>query len=112
MNALSGGLTSRSHACQHRQQPRKYRRIKLDAGIIEGTLSGHVLSFKGVPYAAPPINNYRWRAPQPVIPWSNVRAATSFGHDCMQQPDWATPLQYALRLTRIASCFPAIAPLH
>lgn len=61
--------------------------VKIDTGVIAGSVSGNVLSFKGVPYAAPPVNNYRWRAPQPVMPWTGVRAATAFGHDCVQNPE-------------------------
>lgn len=59
---------------------------KLDAGIVEGVVSGDVLSFKGIPYAAPPVGDLRWREPQPVKPWSGVRKAAEYGNDCMQQP--------------------------
>ncbi|MDB6102653.1 MAG: fumD, partial [Gammaproteobacteria bacterium] len=45
-----------------------------------------ILTFKGIPYAAPPIGPLRWRAPQPPLPWSGVRDATHFGADCMQTP--------------------------
>jgi para-nitrobenzyl esterase len=61
--------------------------VKLDAGMIEGTGSGDVLSFKGIPYAAPPVGDLRWRSPQPVQPWAGVRQATAYGNDCMQFPD-------------------------
>jgi para-nitrobenzyl esterase len=61
--------------------------VKIDTGIIKGSASGSVLSFKGIPYAAPPINNYRWRAPQRVMPWTGVRETSAFGHDCMQVPE-------------------------
>lgn len=58
--------------------------VTIDGGKIEGTVSRKVLLFKGVPFAAPPIGNRRWRAPQPVTPWTGVRKTTTFGHDCMQ----------------------------
>jgi Carboxylesterase family len=60
--------------------------VKIDSGTIEGAVSGEVLSFKGIPYAAPPVVALRWRAPQPVTSWSGVRPATKYGPDCMQKP--------------------------
>ena len=62
------------------------RIIKIESGRIEGTLSDKVLSFKGIPYAAPPVGDLRWRAPQPVTPWHGVRPATQYGLDCTQKP--------------------------
>jgi para-nitrobenzyl esterase len=63
-----------------------YLRANIDSGVVEGSVSSGVRSFKGIPYAAPPLNQYRWRAPQPVTPWAGVRDATAFGHECMQTP--------------------------
>jgi len=60
--------------------------VRIDTGIIEGALSDGVLSFKGIPFAAPPLGNLRWRPPQPAPHWDGVRDAKSFGHDCMQKP--------------------------
>lgn len=56
------------------------------SGKVAGSLEGDVVIFRGIPYAAPPLGEKRWRSPQPVVPWQGVREATAFGHDCMQNP--------------------------
>lgn len=63
------------------------RTVKTEAGLLEGVISRNVLSFKGIPFAAPPIGPLRWRAPQPAVPWTGVRKATAFGHECMQRTE-------------------------
>ncbi len=60
--------------------------IKLDSGLVAG-IAGRtptVRVFKGIPFAAPPIGELRWRAPQPVAKWDGVRTADEFGPICMQ----------------------------
>lgn len=56
------------------------------SGLVEGTVSadGSVGIFKGIPFAAPPVGELRWKAPQPVAPWEGVRKTTEFGARCMQ----------------------------
>jgi len=58
--------------------------IVTSLGPVQGTVSGTVLEVKGVPYAAPPVGNLRWRPPQPATPWTDILEATSFGSECMQ----------------------------
>jgi len=60
--------------------------VQVEGGAIEGASEGGVDSFKGVPFAAPPIGELRWRAPQPVRDWGGVRPATHNGNDCAQAP--------------------------
>jgi para-nitrobenzyl esterase len=56
-----------------------------DGAVAGATLNG-VDVFRGVPFAAPPIGDLRWRAPQPVKAWSGARDATKNGNDCFQTP--------------------------
>ena len=62
-------------------------RVDIDGGALRGSSALDVTVFKGIPYAAPPTGDNRWRAPKPVPSWHGVRDATAFGPDCMQRPD-------------------------
>ena len=57
---------------------------RVDGGELQGVLDDGVMSFKGIPFAAPPVGEFRWRPPQPAARWTGVRQATEFGADCMQ----------------------------
>ncbi|MFN0181119.1 MAG: carboxylesterase/lipase family protein [Gemmatimonadales bacterium] len=59
--------------------------VAMDGGLVEGVRDGMVMVFKGIPYAAPPIGELRWRAPQPVAPWQGVRKAATFSPVCPQK---------------------------
>ncbi len=64
--------------------------IQVTGGLITGTptiqWTPGVRLFRGIPYAAPPVGNLRWRPPQPVVPWKGVKAADHFSPVCMQAP--------------------------
>jgi para-nitrobenzyl esterase len=60
--------------------------VKVDGGQISGVSENGVRVFKGIPFAAPPVGALRWKAPQPVMPWSGVKSADAFGAECMQLP--------------------------
>ena len=56
--------------------------LTIDGGQVQGIkgeLKG-VYVYKGIPYAAPPIGQLRWKAPQPVVPWEGVKVCDTFGH--------------------------------
>ena len=55
-------------------------------GILEGKDLSGITVFKGIPFAAPPVGNLRWKAPQPVQKWQGVREAKEFGPNPMQEP--------------------------
>lgn len=60
--------------------------LTIEGGKIQGVKAETrgVFVYRGIPYAAPPIRELRWKAPQPVIPWEGVRIADTFGHPCFQ----------------------------
>ena len=62
-------------------------RVKTANGVVESTVPPRngVRSFKGLPFAAPPVGDLRWREPQPVKDWTGVRNADTFGPSCMQR---------------------------
>lgn len=55
-------------------------------GTLQGTATAGIHTFKGVPYAAPPVGSLRWQAPQPASKWASVRPAMQFGPRAMQLP--------------------------
>lgn len=58
--------------------------VKVTGGEVRGVVRDGVASFKGIPFAAPPVGELRWKAPQPVVPWNGVREADTFGPPPMQ----------------------------
>ena len=58
--------------------------VKVDTGELQGVAHDGVVSFKGIPFAAPPVGDLRWRPPQPAARWDGVRQAAEFGPNCMQ----------------------------
>ncbi len=67
--------------------------VRTDSGLVSGS-SGAIRTFMGLPYAAPPVSDLRWRPPQPVKPWTGIRTMTAFGTD---------PPQAATSRTRAAA---------
>ena len=61
--------------------------VRIDTGVLKGVVAGETFSFKGIPYAAPPVGDLRWRAPQPPASWQGVRVADRPGAMCMQTAD-------------------------
>ena len=62
--------------------------VRTDDGVVRGEARSEVTSYKGIPYAAPPVGDLRWAAPQPAAAWEGVRDATEFGGSCVQGTGW------------------------
>jgi para-nitrobenzyl esterase len=60
--------------------------VSIDSGKVRGEATASVAAFKGIPFAQPPLGALRWRPPQAPIAWHDIRAALSYGPDCMQVP--------------------------
>lgn len=63
--------------CNSMQQPQSTF-VKVKGGLVEGTSEEGLMVFKGIPFAAPPVGDLRWKAPQPAIKWEGVLEATKF----------------------------------
>ena len=62
--------------------------VRIESGMVHGvsTPDTSVVVFKGIPFAAPPVGDLRWRAPRPAAPWEGVRKAAEFSPACIQDP--------------------------
>ena len=60
--------------------------VKTSYGILEGLDISGIKTFKGVPFAAPPTGDNRWREPQPLQPWQGIRECHDYAPDPMQEP--------------------------
>jgi len=67
--------------------------VRVEQGLMAGTHANGVTRFFGVPYAAPPIGELRWRAPQPPRPWTGTRDARAFSRVCRQTVAWVSEPQ-------------------
>lgn len=74
-----------AHAAPSLAAERDRPRVKVASGTLEGRVEeGGVRVFKGIPFAAAPVDALRWKAPQPLPSWKRVRQADTFGPRCMQ----------------------------
>jgi para-nitrobenzyl esterase len=62
--------------------------VRTAYGRVAGEMRDGVKTFLGIPYAAPPVGELRWRAPQAPKPWPGVRQATAYAPVCRQTVDW------------------------
>jgi para-nitrobenzyl esterase len=60
--------------------------VNTTAGKVSGVENNGIQVFKGIPFAAPPVGDLRWKAPQPVTPWDGVKKCVAFGASPVQAP--------------------------
>ncbi len=58
--------------------------VEVAGGVVDGAAANGIAAFKGIPFAAPPTGELRWKKPQPVIAWQGVKMASDFAPSCMQ----------------------------
>jgi para-nitrobenzyl esterase len=81
--AIAGNPPSAATA-QHLPSVLAHPVAPTDKGLVRGTATASMRSFKGIPYAAAPVGALRWRAPQPHARWAGIRDASRFGAHCAQ----------------------------
>jgi len=93
--------------------------ITIDRGKLQGFEENGVLRFFGIPYAAPPVGDLRWKAPQPVKPWQGVRQATEFGPICRQisalksrQSEDCLTLNVSAPIRKATQAYPVLVWIH
>ena len=89
--------------------------MKTLSGVVRGRLRGDLRTWRGIPYAAPPVGDLRLRAPQPALPWEGVRPALTYGAQAPQAalgPAWMQPptSEDCLTLNVVAPSLPSAEP--
>jgi para-nitrobenzyl esterase len=72
---------------------------KVTGGVVEGVVKDGIASFKGIPFAAPPVGDLRWRPPQPVKPWQGVKKADTYAPAPMQDTGLMTQMGGASKIS-------------
>jgi para-nitrobenzyl esterase len=84
---IAAGLVQVAAAQPGKTASGSANRVKTANGVVEGVAEkSGIRSFKGIPFAAPPVGDLRWKEPQPVKNWTGVRKADKFGPRAMQRP--------------------------
>lgn len=86
--------------------------VKVKQGQAQGTVVDGVAIFKGLPFAAPPVGDLRWRVPRPPAKWSGIRAATAFSSSCAQTEDCLYLNVYEPAGTKSGAKLPVMVWIH
>ena len=87
--------------------------VKVEGGSVQGVATADVLSWKDIPYAAPPVGDLRWRNPQPVKPWQGVKDASTFGPDAksLARARWRQSI-YPATVTEVRAADTVVVHYH
>jgi len=58
--------------------------VRVESGLLQGTSENGLMIYKGIPFAAPPVGNLRWRPPQPPSEWEGIKQVTKFAPETIQ----------------------------
>src|SRR5262245_45920361 len=86
--------------------------VTIEQGQLQGAQTDGAIVFRGVPFAAPPTGEWRWRAPQPSAKWQGVRAANAFGSSCREAEDCLYLNIFQPTTARSTSRFPVMLYVH
>ncbi len=69
------------------------QQVKVDGGLVLGVPGNDpsIMTFKSIPFAAPPVGDLRWRTPQPVVPWKGLHATDKYPPSCIQDIPTTNP---------------------
>lgn len=83
---LLAGCGQRPPSDETAQQPQSFVRVATAEGEVQGIAEDGLVEYKGIPYAAAPTGDLRWRAPQPPLQRDSVLVADQYGNRCIQRP--------------------------
>jgi para-nitrobenzyl esterase len=81
---LAGLMSAQAEVPAHAQEPFEAALVSVGTGSLQGSIQNGVHVFKGVPYAAPPVGDMRWKEPVPAVMWEGVKNALNYGPACPQ----------------------------
>lgn len=78
--------------------------VRVDGGLVSGLDENGIRVYRGIPFAAPPVGELRWKEPQPVAAWEGVRDCSAFGPICPQTPYPAMSMYVQPELPQSEDC--------